>query len=145
MGIHLGAPVITRDQIVVDAPVEQVWEVQTDVQAWPLWQSDVEHVEADGPIAPGSVFRWRTSGLDITSTVVDVEPLRRLEWGGPANGITAVHVWTFEPTDAGVLVSTEESWEGEPIEAAVQPMQDALDASLAQWLANLKARAESAS
>lgn len=143
MSIDAGAPVITRDRILVNAPVARVWKVQTDVQAWPRWQSNVEQVQAEGPIIPGSVFRWRTSGLDITSTVVDVEPLRRLEWGGPANGITAVHVWTFEPTDDGVLVSTEESWTGEPIEAAVQQMQAALDASLAQWLVNLKARAES--
>jgi hypothetical protein len=61
---------------------------------------------------------WSTEGLDgITSTVQQVAPKARLVWGGPAQGITAVHVWTFTATEDGVLVHTEESWTGEPVEA----------------------------
>lgn len=145
MAINESAPVITRDSLVVNAPIELVWEIQTDVEAWPLWQPDITSVTAEGSLTVGTSFRWFTSGLDITSTVVAVDPPYRIEWGGPANGITAVHVWTLEETDIGVLVSTQESWEGAPIEAAVDQMQTALDDSLAQWLRGLKARAEVAS
>lgn len=145
MAINGSAPVITRDSLVVNAPIKLVWEIQTDVEAWPLWQPDITSVTAEGPLAVGKSFRWFTSGLDITSTVIAVDPPHRIEWGGPANGITAVHVWTMEETDDGVLVSTQESWEGAPIEAAVDQMQAALDGSLAQWLRGLKVRAETAS
>jgi hypothetical protein len=31
MNINTQAAVITRDQIVIDAPVERIWEIQTDI------------------------------------------------------------------------------------------------------------------
>ena len=105
MDINTDAPVITRDQIVIDAPVERIWEIQTDVPEWPSWQSDVDGAEAEGPLGVGSVFRWQTAGLDITSTVEETDEPHRIVWGGPAQGIVAVHVWTFEPQEDGVLTS----------------------------------------
>jgi hypothetical protein len=88
------------------------------------------------------VFQWEVQGLNVTSTVAQVVPQRRLVWGGPGNGITAVHVWTFIPVRGGVLVHTEESWAGAPVEADVVSAQAALDASLAAWLKNLNHVAE---
>jgi uncharacterized protein YndB with AHSA1/START domain len=145
MDINTAAPVVTRDEILIDAPIETIWRVQTDVAAWPSWQPDVDGATSDGPLKVGSVFRWQTAGLDITSTVEEVDPPRRIVWGGPAQGIVAVHVWSLEPRDDGVLVRTEESWEGEPVDAQVETLQSALDGSLRAWLENLKRAAESAS
>jgi hypothetical protein len=71
--------------------------------------------------------------LDIISTVEEIDAPRRIVWGGPAQGIVAVHVWTFEPQDDGVLVRTAESWEGEPVTAQVEALQAALDGSLRGW------------
>ena len=44
-----------------------------------------------------------------------------------------------------MLVHTEESWEGEPVLAQTEVLQAALDASLRNWLENLKRTAEAAS
>jgi hypothetical protein len=142
MEINATAPVITRDEIVIAAPIETIWGIQTDVPGWPAWQPDVDSAEADGPLAVGSVFRWSTAGLDITSTVTEVDAPRRIAWGGPAQGIVAVHVWTLTEQVDGVLVHTEESWEGEPVTAQTEQLQAALDASLRAWLENLKRTAE---
>ena len=142
MDINIAAPVITRDEILVAAPIDTIWSIQTDVDRWPAWQPDVESAKADGPLGVGSVFHWRTAGLDITSTVEEVEPPRRIAWGGPAPGIVAVHVWTLAVEDQGVLVRTEESWEGPAVDAQVEALQRALDESLRNWLQNLKRAAE---
>lgn len=139
------APVITRDDIVIHAPISRIWHIQTDVESWPAWQPGVTSVDkqTDGPLRPGSSWVWSAEGLEgITSTVKQVDPKRRIVWGGPAAGITAIHVWTFEPTKEGVVVHTEESWTGEPVDADTEYLQEALDASLDQWLHNLKRRAE---
>ncbi|MFF9646261.1 SRPBCC family protein [Kitasatospora aureofaciens] len=138
------APVITRTEILIHAPLRTVWNIQTDVRNWPAWQPNVESMtkETPGRLRPGSVFRWSTEGLDITSTVKQVVPGKRLVWGGPAQGITAVHVWTFTPTREGVLVHTEESWTGEPVTANQAVLQAALDNSLRHWVTNLKHEAE---
>jgi uncharacterized protein YndB with AHSA1/START domain len=146
-GVHVDrtAPVITRKSTVIHAPLRTVWKVQTDVEQWPSWQPDVASVVKDTPgrLRAGSVFRWSTQGLDITSTVKRVEPDRCLAWGGPAQGIVAVHVWTFTPTEDGVLVRTEESWTGAPVDADTAALQAALDASLQNWVGNLKHESES--
>ncbi|MFJ4696381.1 SRPBCC family protein [Streptomyces sp. NPDC088766] len=142
--IDESAPVITRASILVHAPLSVIWKVQTDVENWPAWQPEVDVVtkETPGRLRPGSVFHWSTEGLDITSTVRQVEHGKRLAWGGPAQGITAVHVWTFTRTGNGVLVHTEESWTGAPVVAGQAALQAALDNSLHNWLTNLKREAE---
>lgn len=157
--IDADAPVVSRHEIVVDAPLQVVWDLHTDIAAWPSWHSDVEGTQLRGPLAPGAVFRWQTAGLDITSTIAQVDAPHRIVWGGPANGITGVHVWTLTRLDAGagtdggtdggtgpaVLVRTEESWDGEPVREAAEALQLALDTSLRSWLGELKATAEARS
>ncbi|WP_405933956.1 SRPBCC family protein [Streptomyces longwoodensis] len=147
VGIDHNAPVITRENMLIHAPLHTIWKIQTDVEKWPAWQPNVVSVVKDTPgrLRPGSAFRWTTEGLNITSTVRQVDPGKRLAWGGPAQGITAVHVWTFTPTAHGVLVHTEESWTGAPVEANQAALQAALDNSLHNWVNNLKHEAETQS
>ena len=142
MDINAAAPVVTRDEIFIHAPIETIWGIQTDVASWPSWQPDVDSAQADGPLTVGSVFRWQTAGLDITSTVEEVDAPHRIAWGGPAQGIVAVHVWTLDEREGSVLVSTAESWEGDAVSAQAGPLQAALDQSLRNWLENLKRAAE---
>ena len=141
--IDTRAPVISRHSVVIDAPLDVIWRLHTDVDAWPDWQPDIETARLMVPFAPGSTFSWHTSGLDIESTIYRVEPEKHTLWGGPAHGIVGIHSWTFTPVQDGVHVDTAESWSGEPIEANVAGMQDALDGSLVAWLGHLRTAAES--
>ncbi|MFG2981773.1 SRPBCC family protein [Streptomyces sp. NPDC048258] len=138
------APVIVRLSTVIDAPLERVWALHTDIDAWPSWNAHVDQAGLDGPLLPGNSFSWKTHGLDITSTIREIVPGERLVWGGPANGIEGIHVWTFEQTGSQVSVRTEESWSGAPVDAAADELGQALHDSLTVWLAALKARAEQA-
>ncbi|NHT18485.1 SRPBCC family protein [Cellulomonas sp. IC4_254] len=140
--IDESATVVVRREIRIQAPVDLVWRLHTDVAGWPSWQRDVEAVEADGPLAPGSSFRWRTHGLDVTSTVYAVDAPRRILWGGPAQGITGVHEWTFTAEGGATVVRTAESWEGDPVRADAENLRAALDASLGSWLEHLRVAAE---
>ncbi|MDF9817024.1 uncharacterized protein YndB with AHSA1/START domain [Streptomyces sp. SPB162] len=98
----------------IDAPLERVWSLHTDIDTWPSWNADVDQAKLDGPLQVGNSFGWKTHGLDITSTIREIVPGERLVWGGPANGIEGVHVWTFEQAGSQVRVHTEESWSGAP-------------------------------
>lgn len=143
--IDTAAAVVVRLDTVIDAPLSQVWDLHTDVNAWPSWQTDITAAAADGPLAEGSVFRWSTFGLDIDSTVYAIDPGRRILWGGPAHGITGIHEWTFTERDGQTFVQTAESWDGEPIRADRDGMRAALKGSLTAWLAHLKQTAENES
>ncbi|WP_405828371.1 SRPBCC family protein [Streptomyces sp. NBC_00105] len=136
------APAIVRLSTVIDAPLERVWALHTDIDAWPSWNAHVDQAQLDGPLLPGHSFSWKTHGLDITSTLREIVPGERLVWGGPANGIEGIHVWTFEQTGGQMTVRTEESWSGAPVDAAPTELGRALHDSLTAWLAALKSRAE---
>jgi uncharacterized protein YndB with AHSA1/START domain len=85
--INTAAPVITRDEILIGAPITTIWDIQTDIASWPSWQPDVDGAQIDGPLAVGSTFRWQTSGLDITSTVEELDaPNRIVHWRTASRG-----------------------------------------------------------
>ena len=142
MDINENAPVITRDEILIDAPLERVWGLHTDISSWSEWLPDIDASTIEGPLAVGTVFRWQTYSLSIESTIQEIDPPRRIVWSGPAQGITAIHVWTMTPSVDGVVVRTEESWDGDPVRAQPKEMQQALDGSLRAWLQSLKEKAE---
>jgi uncharacterized protein YndB with AHSA1/START domain len=144
MDINRNAQIIVDLTIVIDAPLTTVWNLHTAIDQWPTWQNDITEARLSGPVATGSSFTWLTHGLSIESTIGEVDPTRRIAWGGPAHGIEGVHVWTFEQTPQGVLVRTSESWDGPPVAADPEAMRGALVSSLTAWLAALKSSAEAA-
>jgi uncharacterized protein YndB with AHSA1/START domain len=136
------APVVAHHEVEIDAPLETVWRLHTDVNSWPGWNPDITAAQLDGTFEPGESFDWTSYGFSVTSTIYEVVPRLRIFWGGTAGGITGVHEWLFEETPGGVRVITNESFAGEPVEADNEGMQAALDGSLGAWLAHLKAAAE---
>ncbi|WP_405665850.1 SRPBCC family protein [Streptomyces sp. NBC_00055] len=141
-GIDENAPVIVRLSTTVKAPLARVWELHTDIAGWARWNTNIERVEFTGRLAPGESFHWLTHGLDITSTLFQVVNGERVVWGGPANGIDGVHVWSFEEHGGMVTVHTEESWSGAVVQAQPAELRQALEQSLTDWLSQLKTEAE---
>ncbi len=142
-GVDGDAPVRAHHETDINAPLDAVWQLHADVNAWPTWQTDITAAHIDGAFQPGASFEWTSYGFTVVSTIYAVAERARVLWGGMAGGITGVHEWVFSETPAGVHVTTNESFAGEPVEADVSGMQSALDSSLIAWLAHLKAAAES--
>ncbi|WP_433711492.1 SRPBCC family protein [Nocardia sp. CA-084685] len=158
-GIDRAAPIHYRTETLINAPLHTIWNLQTDVERWPSWQKPVTSMQRldQGPLQAGSQFRWTTPApatattpattLTITSTVQQLQPERCIRWSGPAIGDGlgidgGIHVWTFTPTDGGVLVRTEENWNGAQVEADVPTSTHLLGAGLEAWLADLRTAAE---
>ena len=137
------APVIAHHEVDIQAPLDTVWRLHTDINAWPTWQTDISAAHLEGVLEPAASFDWASYGLSVTSTVYDLAEEARVLWGGTASGITGVHEWLFSQTPAGVHVTTNESFAGEPVTADAAGLQSLLDASLVSWLVDLKAAAES--
>ena len=144
-GVDRAALVIAVHEIDIEAPLETVWHLHVDVNAWPTWQTEITAAHIDGVLAPGVSFDWTSYGFSVTSTVYALAERARVLWGGTSGGITGVHEWLFSETPEGVHVTTTESFAGGPVEADAAGMQTLLDASLVVWLAHLKAAAESPS
>jgi len=139
---HADARARSQATILIEAPLPRIWSLVTDVDRWPLWNRAVQRGRLEGPVQPGSVFRWTSGGFKVTSTFKVVEPMTRLTWTGVAFGTAAVHSWTFTPTDQGVKVTTTETFDGWLPAILPGAMQKTLDDTLPALLASLKTEAE---
>ncbi|MFE3057538.1 SRPBCC family protein [Nocardia sp. NPDC059239] len=145
--IDTAAPIHYRTEALIKAPLDTIWNLQTDVEGWPSWQQPVTSMRRlnSGALQPGSQFRWTTPApatattpattLTITSTVQQMQAGRCIRWSGPAvgDGMSidgGIHVWTFTPVDGGVLVRTEENWNGTQVETDVPTSTRFLGAGL---------------
>lgn len=109
-------PVHVTNEVRSTAPVGALWAWLVRADLWPKWypnSSNVEFVEGTGPdLALGTVFRWRTFGIGITSTVREFVPGERIAWDAKGVGVDAYHAWLFEPGPDGCRILTEETQHG---------------------------------
>jgi uncharacterized protein YndB with AHSA1/START domain len=138
----VGFPVRSRREIDIAAPPDVVWDVLTRFEEWPQWNPDMKSMSFDGPLAPGSEFRWKAGPGTIVSTLEQVEPPRLIRWRGRTMSIKALHEWRLEPRDGGTHLETEESFSGLLARLFRRQTQKTLDKSLSEGLEHLKREAE---
>jgi hypothetical protein len=87
---------VERASITIDAPIEVVWSIFTDVERWPTWASSFTSVELiDGPMRLGAKARIRQPKLPtVVWEVTQWEPGRSWTWTatGPGARTDASHV-----------------------------------------------------
>jgi uncharacterized protein YndB with AHSA1/START domain len=140
--INRHAPVVSEGEIAIAASPESVWEVLTAFERWPAWNPDVKSMSLNGPVAPGSTFRWKAGPGTITSEIQLVEPPRRIVWTGHTLGIRAIATWRLERREGATLARVAESFEGILPRALRRLLQSTLDRSLADGLRHLRIEAE---
>lgn len=132
----------SQAQIEIAAPPERVWELLSNIERWPTWNSLVQKSVLSGPLHPGSVFKWKSKGFAVTSTLREVTQKRRIAWTGKAFGTRAVHTWEIEESNQGTILTTAESFAGWLPKLMPRAMQRTLDETLPVWLQAIKAEAE---
>jgi carbon monoxide dehydrogenase subunit G len=136
------APVFSEGSILIEASPEHVWDVLADVEKWPDWNPAIDSVKVEGPVAPGTVFRWKAGSTRLVSTMQDVDRPGRLSWTGRAMGIDAFHEWRFASSGEGTTVTMHESFSGLVARLLKGKLQRDLDRTTEKALAALKAAAE---
>jgi hypothetical protein len=132
----------SQAQIRIAATKERVWDLLSSIDRWPKWNALVQTAVLSGPLQPGSVFKWKSKGLTIISTLQEVAPNERLTWTGKAFGTQAIHTWDIEGTDQGVVLRTAESFDGWLPRLMPKTMRRTLDETLPAWLKAIKSEAE---
>jgi uncharacterized membrane protein len=80
-------------EVFIEAPVDTVWRLTTDLEAWPDMSKTMTSVRRvdDGPLAVGSSARVKQPGQRETVwTVTVVEPPTRFVWTARALGVEMV-------------------------------------------------------
>jgi uncharacterized protein YndB with AHSA1/START domain len=110
--INNKAPVMCSKTITINARIEKVWAVLTNIVNWPNWQNDISQAKLNGELIPLTTFDWKAGGAKIHSTLHTVEATKYFGWTGKSFGIIAIHNWTLTETNGQTNVSVDESMEG---------------------------------
>ena len=142
MMIDIKAPLKAKKDILIDAPVNTVWAIQSDIKNWPEWQKDVSYAKLLGKLEKGTIFKWKAMGMMITSELQEISENKTIGWSGKSIGMNAIHIWNFEKQGNKTRVITEESLSGwfPLIIKLFKP--DFLEQSLSKALQTLKDYAE---
>ena len=110
------APVHVRNEVTLQAPCEAAWAWLVRARLWPTWyrnSANVTYLNSDAAdLAEGTRFRWKTFGVTIESTVLELVPGERIAWDAQGIGVDAYHAWVLSPAPRGCCVRTEETQHG---------------------------------
>jgi len=105
-------PVVVRNEKVIPASAERVWDLLTDVERWPSWYRACRWVRIESPrsAAQALVFRWKAHPVELRSAVVANERPHTFAIIADAVGLHAERTFTLRSTPDGlstVVVSYE--------------------------------------
>jgi len=101
------------DSIQINASVDKVYSLITNINDWPKWFEGVSQVQIDGVPEKGKAFIWKAKGYKIKSMIHTIQPLSAIGWTGSIWWINAVHNWQFVCLPGGsTKVIVKESFEG---------------------------------
>lgn len=131
-------------RIHIEAPVERVWAILTNVREWTSWNTTVDKVEGD--IVPGGtvkVFAKVSPGRAFPVKVRELVANERMVWssGMPLGLFKGERVFTLSRSGSGVDFEMREAFTGlfaPLITRSIPDLQPAFD----EMAAALKRRAE---
>lgn len=141
--VNKKAPVKHAEKIIIKASVPVVWKKLTDIKNWSDWNDIIDHAFLNEIPKPESSFYWKSNGMKIKSTFHTVVENKLLGWSGKTAGIHAIHNWSLEENDNGVIVCTQESMRGLLPLVFKSWMQKQLKKTVSSWLYFLKNACES--
>lgn len=136
--INKDANIMDRQSIIINSPIEKVWELLVNVKEWPEWNHDIK-VDKYTTTKNEEPFKWQIKGQSIKSSFQKVDPPFTLAWTSRSQMFKAVNVWKLERAGDQTIVSAEESIQG--LSAFFFGHQK-LHNTLLTWLSRLKYKAE---
>jgi coniferyl-aldehyde dehydrogenase len=101
-----GPPIDVRNEIVIRASAERVWNLLTDVERWPSWWRACRWVRVESP----GFFRWKAHPVELRSAVVTSVRPHSFAITADGLGVHAERTFTIRTTPDGlsaVVVSHE--------------------------------------
>ena len=108
------APVVVRNEIVIRASAERVWDLLTDVERWPFWYRACQWVQLESAGEQPITFRWKAHPVTLRSRVITSERPRAFTFVADGAGVHAERTFTLRPTSdgRGTLVISDETQVG---------------------------------
>lgn len=113
---------VIEESVHIDAPLDKVWTLFTDLACWRDWNGVMQDVSSDSPsIEKGRAFTFCLRPfifpVNIELFVEEVTPNKRVVWIASKFGIFARHEFFFEESGRGALVRSRESFVGMAVDS----------------------------
>lgn len=139
--IDAGASVRASADVTIDAPIERVWAILSDVSGWPSVEPGIHDVALESGVTVDARFTWANGKTRIRSRFAVVDTCREITWTGQASGSRAVHRNVLEANaDGTTRVTSEESMSGPLLPLFFNDAK--LKAALETWLRAVRTAAE---
>ncbi|MCF8371363.1 MAG: SRPBCC family protein [Bacteroidales bacterium] len=112
VAVNKDAKAYAKAEILINAPVEKVYEIISDIPAWVQWQSAVSKAKVNGNLKEGVEFTWKANGMKIKSKIHTLVENSAIGWTGTMIWIKAVHNWSFSEEGGKTIVVVEENLSG---------------------------------
>jgi short-subunit dehydrogenase/uncharacterized protein YndB with AHSA1/START domain len=109
-------PIEVRNEIVIPAPAERVWDVLSDVERWPSWWRACRWVRIEAPSqgTTSTAFRWKAHPVELRSVVTAAQRPQSFAIVADAAFVHAERSFTLRPAadGAGTVVVSHETQVG---------------------------------
>ena len=141
--INLKAPVITKDSIYVNAPIQKVWASMYEINNWNKRYDFIINTHVEKSVEVNNYFRWQTTKLKLRSKILVVNKNSQLCWVGSKYGVKVFHNWVFIPiADNKTLLISEESQQGFFAVLFKKKFKESLKEGSMKWLNQIKKSTE---
>ena len=140
--INEDASLTDRQSIIINAPIEKVWNCLVGTETWPSWNDQIQWVKVsdDDPYT----FTWHQNGRTLTASFQYMKAPYGLSWTAQTRLVKAIYLWNLDPTDENQTVATvSQSYQGVLLFMFMNHRK--MHSDLLRWLDRLKQVAEPAS
>ncbi len=131
-----------RDQrsIIINAPIDKVWSVLTDVGNWSNWNQEVKNLKLSTESAVGSEFQWKIGKMNARSVIQLMDANQIFSITCKSSLVERIYVWTLEEDEAQTIATVSTSLQG--LFAILIASHQEVHSELLNWLECLKQEAE---
>ena len=138
--INENAGVKDQHSIIINASIEKVWDILTDLNEWPEWNKEVKKMVVDGDIAKKTNFYWTMGRYKAHSQVQQIIKPTTFSWTGKSYFVKRIYVWSLEADGNQTIVTVSTSLQG-MLSVLVENHQKVYN-ELLNWLECLKKKTE---
>lgn len=131
-----------QQTIMINAPIEIVWSILTDIEQWPGWQTAVSVTSLQGELEQSTEFLWKSGSMKIRSKIQDINAPFNIRWSGRALGVFADHSWSLTSIGSDTQVTTSEHMSGWLVASISLFKKNFLENALKEFLFELKLASE---
>ena len=140
--INTNASIKDQHSIIIQAPIEKVWTILTNVSGWKQWNPLIKHLSATDEVHPGSQFEWKIGRMSSSSEIQLMDKPGTFSWTGKSTFVKRIYVWSLETDENQTIATLGTSLEG-LFTVWVENHRSVYN-EIHQWLDCLKVKAEEA-